>query len=173
MVLRTHPPSAEPSLVLTGSTLPRRALGRLPLLHIESLPCVLPPLPRWNRRSNSSLYCDGDLPRYCGGSASTLDFRGLLGVHCALQPARPADSLRSRFLECFSPFVTSWTTPSASGWDEHRRSGFAPEDSTCLFKAHTMTNPNGSYDRWWWAAATGCSSATPTRRRAGCRWSAW
>src|SRR5690242_8719697 len=30
----------------------------------------------------------------------------------------------SRFLECFSPFVASWTAPSASGWDE-----FAGRDS--------------------------------------------
>ena len=68
-------------------------------------------------------------------------FRGLLGVHCALRPARPADSLdRSRFWECFSPFVTSWTAPSASGWDDIRRSGLPPEDSRCLYKAHTTTS---------------------------------
>jgi len=60
----------------------------------------------------------------------------------AKRRGQSADSLRSRFLECFSPFVTSWTAPSASGWDEHRRSGFAPEDSTCLGKAHTTTRPS-------------------------------
>jgi len=45
-------------------------------------------------------------------------------------------------MECFSPFVTSWSAPNASGWDEHRRSGFSPEDSMCLRKAHpTRTMP--------------------------------
>jgi len=37
--------------------------------------------------------CDGGLPQGCGGSASAACFRGLLGVHCALRPAWPADSL--------------------------------------------------------------------------------
>jgi hypothetical protein len=42
-------------------------------------------------------------------------------------------------LECFGLFVTSWSAPSASGWDEHRQSGFPPEDSTCLRKAHSTS----------------------------------
>jgi transposase len=33
-----------------------------------------------------------------------------------LRPAESADLLRGRFKECFSPFVTSWTAPCASGW---------------------------------------------------------
>ena len=41
---------------------------------------------------------------------------------------RTADPLYTGLvLECFSPFVTSWTAPSVSGWDEHRRAGFAPD----------------------------------------------
>jgi hypothetical protein len=42
--------------------------------------------------------CDGGLPHGCGGSASAACFRGLLGVHCALRPAWPADSLTEPFL---------------------------------------------------------------------------
>jgi hypothetical protein len=77
----------------------------------------------------------GRLPRWI--------FRGLLGVHCALQPTRTADPLYTgHFLECFSPFVASWTAPSASGWDEHRRVGFAPTDPMCLGKAHITMSPS-------------------------------
>lgn len=35
-----------------------------------------------------------------------------------LRPAEFADLLRGRFKKCFSPFVTSWTAPCASGWSE-------------------------------------------------------
>ena len=35
-----------------------------------------------------------------------------------LRPAWPADLLRDRFKKCFSPFVTSWTAPCASGRSE-------------------------------------------------------
>ena len=104
MVLRTHPPSAEPSLALTGSTLPKWALGRLPLLHIESLPCVLPPLPRWNRRRHFvSCPATAAFPVIMAGRLPHRHFRGLLGVHCALQPARPADSLTEPYLGVLQP----------------------------------------------------------------------
>ena len=146
--LRGFHGTTDPSAICRSRRWPSRVrrcpdgrLGRLPLLHIESFPCVLPPLPRWNRRRRFlvSPSATAAFPVIVAGRLPHRHFRGLLGVHCALQPARPADSLRSRFLECFSPFVTSWTAPSTSGWDEHRRSGFTPEDSMCLRKAHTTT----------------------------------
>jgi len=55
MVLRAHPPSAWSPLALTGLALPLYGhTGRLPLLHIKSVPCVLPPIPRQNRRMRFS-----------------------------------------------------------------------------------------------------------------------
>lgn len=50
---------------------------------------------------------NGGLPRYCGGSASTTTFRGLLSVHSRYGPHGPLISRGELFLECFSPFITS------------------------------------------------------------------
>ncbi len=134
-----------PPLALTGLALPLyRHPGRLPLLHIESVPCVLPPIPRQNRRMRFSSLLLRRRPSpllrrvsFCSNVFRACSvFTARCGPHGLLTPRR------SLFLECFSPFVTSWTAPSASGWDEHRRSGFTPEDSMCLRKAHptsTMT----------------------------------
>jgi hypothetical protein len=47
------------------------------------------------------------LPRYCGESASTTAFRGLLGVHSRCGPHDLLASIRGLFKKCFSPFVTS------------------------------------------------------------------
>ncbi len=58
------------------------------------------------------------LPRYCGESASTTAFRGLLSVHSRCGPHDLLAPYRGRFKKCFSPFVTSWTAPCASGWSE-------------------------------------------------------
>ena len=58
------------------------------------------------------------LPRYCGESASTTAFRGLPSVHSRCGPHDLLAPYRGRFKKCFSPFVTSWTAPCASGWSE-------------------------------------------------------
>lgn len=58
------------------------------------------------------------LPRYYGVSAPTTAFRGLLSVHSRYGPHNLLTSLRSRFRESFSPFVTSWTAPCTSGRSE-------------------------------------------------------
>ena len=63
---------------------------RLPLLHIESVPCVLPPIPRWNRRVHfSSLLLRRRPSPWLWGRVGFhgVVFGGLLGVHCALRPA--------------------------------------------------------------------------------------
>ncbi len=58
------------------------------------------------------------LPRCYGGSASTTTFRGLLSVHSRCGPHGLLASYRGLFKQCFSPFVTSWTAPCASGRSE-------------------------------------------------------
>src|SRR3990172_3757777 len=134
----------RPPLALTGLALPLRAPRQTSLVaHRISLVRAATTTPAEPQEASLvSCPATAAFPVIMAGRLPRWSFRGLLGVYCALQPARPADSLRSLFLECFSPFVTSWTATSASGWDEHRRSGFAPEDSTCLGKAHTTTLRN-------------------------------
>ena len=128
-----------PPLALTGLALPLSGHpGRLPLLHIESVPYVLPPIPRRNRRMCFSSLL---LRRRPSPWLRRVGFRSVVFGACAVftmccSPHGLLTPYRSLVLECFSPFVTSWSAPSASGWDEHRRSGVPPEDSTCLFKAH-------------------------------------
>lgn len=135
MVLRTHPPSAWAATVPHGFGVALfKHPGRLPLLHTKSVSCVLPPLPRRNRRT---LFSSLILQRRPSPLLWRVGFRGYVFRACSVFTARcsPHGLLtpqRSLFLECFSPFVTSWSAPSASGWDEHRRSGFPPEDSMCL-----------------------------------------
>lgn len=58
------------------------------------------------------------LPRCYGESASTTTFRGLLSVHSRCGPHGLLASYRGLFKQCFSPFVTSWTAPCASGRSE-------------------------------------------------------
>jgi len=129
-----------PPLALTGLALPFDGHpDRLPLLHIESVPCVLPPIPRQNRRMLLSSLL---LRRRPSPLLRRVGFCSLVFRACSVFTARcgPHGLLtprRSLFLECFRPFVTSRSAPSASGWDKHRRSGFSPEDSMCLSKAHT------------------------------------
>ena len=128
----------RPPLTLTGSTLPLRAPRQTSLVAHQISPVRAATTTPAETQDASLVSCPATaaFPVIMAGRLPHCSFRGLLGVHCALRPARPADSLRSLFLKYFSPFVTSWTAPSASGWDEHRRSGFAPEDSMCLSR-HT------------------------------------
>jgi hypothetical protein len=55
------------------------------------------------------------LPRCYGGSASTSTFSRPAQCSLTLRPAWPAGLLGGLFKQCFSPFVTSWTAPCASG----------------------------------------------------------
>ena len=99
-----------PPLALTGLALPfYRHPGRLPLLHIESVPCVLPPIPRQNRRMLLSSLL---LRRRPSPLLRRVGFCGLVFRACSVFTARcgPHGLLtprRSLFLECFKPFVTS------------------------------------------------------------------
>jgi hypothetical protein len=82
----------------------------LPLLRTYPLPRVLPPLPRWDSPVRSSLASQeaSAFPVIMAGRLPHWRSRGLLGVHCSLQPARLADLPKEAFLlECFSPFVSS------------------------------------------------------------------
>ncbi len=67
------------------------------------------------RAHHARLRTANGLPRCYGESASTTAFRGLLSVHSRCGPHGPLASLRGLFKQCFSPFVTSWTAPCASG----------------------------------------------------------
>jgi hypothetical protein len=80
------------------------------LLRTYPLPRVPPPLPRWVTLVRLSLASPGAsaFPVIMAGRLPHWLFRGLLGVHYSLRPARLADLLSEAFLlECFSPFVSS------------------------------------------------------------------
>ena len=89
-VLRAHPPPCRPSLPLTGFRLvcAHHRQGFPCCLH-PPLPCVPPPLPRWDRPVLAS-FASRPMAAFPGARAGRLPhhwFRGLLGVHCTLRPA--------------------------------------------------------------------------------------
>jgi hypothetical protein len=113
-VVRTHPPSAPAGAGPRGFAVDQPAAGRglrsrLPLLRTGSLPCVLPPLPRWNRRVRVSLASPAAsaFPVSMAGRLPHCSFRGLLSVCSRCGPHGPLPPRRGRFPECFRPFVTS------------------------------------------------------------------
>ena len=58
------------------------------------------------------------LPRYIGGSASTLNLSRPARRSLALRPANSPTRLTTRFLEGSGGFVTSTTAPIATGWSD-------------------------------------------------------
>ena len=82
---------------------------RLPLLRTAHVPCVLPPLPRWDRRLPVSLASPATaaFPDQLAGRLPHWLFRGLLGVHSRCGPHGPLTSYGAFFSGCFRPFVAS------------------------------------------------------------------
>jgi hypothetical protein len=76
------------------------------------------PAPGKGHDSGARLHTAIGLPRCYGESASTTTFRGLLSVHSRCGPHDLLAPNRGLFKKCFSPFVTSWTAPRASGRSE-------------------------------------------------------
>ena len=66
-------------------------------------------------------------------------FRGLLSVHFALRPAwslsRPRRPLVIGVLQPMA--LPPSSAPTATGWSDSCRAGFAPAEEWCLFTAHT------------------------------------
>jgi hypothetical protein len=73
----------------------------------------------------------GRLPRWL--------FRGLLGVHCTLRPARSADSLKEPCPRVFQPICRLLSRPWCFRLGRTSPVGIQPEDPMCLRKAHTIT----------------------------------
>ena len=133
-LLRPHPPSVRPA----------RSLTRLPLRDCPPRTDTDFPCCTVNRFSACCHH-------YPGGTAGCVS-RSLLRRHrpssllwrvgfhndlsrpaqCSLtlRPAEPADLLRGLFKECFSPFVTSWTAPCASGRSESWPGRICTDQST-------------------------------------------
>ena len=141
--------STGPSVICRSHHWPSRVWCCLSMGTPADFPCCTSnlshacchPIPRRNRRMRLSSLL---LRRRPSPWLRRVGFRSVVFGACAVftmccSPHGLLTPYRSLVLECFSPFVTSWSAPSASGWDEHRRSGVPPEDSTCLFKAHSTS----------------------------------
>ena len=75
-------------------------------------------------------------PKTPSGRPAHCPFRGLLGVHLRYGlHTRAATVFRDTLSEGFSHFVTSMTTPVASGWSGCRV-GFSPTGKRRLYTAH-------------------------------------
>ena len=142
----TTPPSAihgadsiPHGIVVAGLPAPHR--HGLPLLHGRSLPCVLPPLPRWNRRMHFTLASPttsaflvimaSRLPR--------LTFRGLLSVHSRCGPQGPLTSFEAISRSASAHLLPPGPPPVLPAGARVGRVGLAPTNQPCLCKAHTIT----------------------------------
>jgi len=95
-VLRTHPPSASAGagphgFAVDAEVPPPHHDRRLPLLRTAHVPCVLPSLPRWDRRLRISLASPATaaFPGIMAGRLPHWRFRGLLDVHSRCGPHGP------------------------------------------------------------------------------------
>ena len=71
-------------------------------------------------------------PEYQAGRLLHHPFRGLLSVHCSLQPACSPSPIRTLYTGSFSRFVASTTVPIATGWNDSCRVGISPTERTRL-----------------------------------------
>ncbi|HUT01301.1 MAG TPA: transposase [Phycisphaerae bacterium] len=60
-------------------------------------------------------------------------FRGLLGVHCTLRPARSPGRHATFYTGGFRCFVASTTAPIATGWSDSCQAGLPPAEDRRLF----------------------------------------
>ena len=117
---------------------PRHRQGFPCCLH-PPLPCVPPPLPRWNRPVLASLASRpmAAFPVTWTGRLPRRTFRGLLGVHSRCSPhgrwaARGGPSVG--VLQTMS--LPPSSAPIATGWSDSCRAGFAPAGGWRLTTAH-------------------------------------
>ena len=126
-----------PSLAGVRLVIPDRAMG-LPVLRALSLCtcCRHYPGAATGRRLRSSRPAVSAFPENVVGLACTSSFSRLARRLLALRPAHSRSHLYvTRYTEGFSHFVTSMTTPVASGWSV-RRVGLAPTGKRRLLTAH-------------------------------------
>ena len=149
-LLHPHPSSAVGGSILRRTAVARLPAGRhrgLPLLHDRSIAmraATTTPVDAARALFAHSRTANG-LPRYYGESASTTAFRGLLGVHSRCGPHSLLASNRGLFKKCFSPFVTSWTAPCASGRSESWPGRIFTDGSLVPLQG-THTNPTERSD---------------------------
>lgn len=110
-LLHPHPPSAVADSTPHGVVVDRLPTARhhgLPLLHDRSVPLrAATTTPVDAAPAVHALFGTPiGLPRYCGGSASTTTFRGLLGVHSGCGPQGPLTSY-----EAFSSSASAHSLP--------------------------------------------------------------
>ena len=113
--------------------------------------CIRPsPIPRRNRSVPVSLTSRSvsAFPDFRAGRLPHCPFRGLLGVHYALRPVRSLSRPRR-------PFVTGVlrpmslppsSAPTATGWSDSCRAGFAPAEEWRLLTAHPKLRPNRPHE---------------------------
>jgi hypothetical protein len=109
LLLRTHPPPQEarpvPRGIPVGWSRSSHPSG-LPVLLRSLYARMLPPLPRWNRWVHVSLTSPA-MTAFLACPSSRLPhfpFRGLLSVHCTLQPAGSRSHLCDSFHQRLQPF---------------------------------------------------------------------
>ena len=167
-LLHPHPPSAAADSTPHGVVVAQLPAGHhhgLPLLHDRSF-----------RHACCHHYpggCDACVSRSLRRRRRPSSLLWRVGIHddisrpaqclLTLRPAWPAGLLRGLFKKCFSPFVTSWTAPCASGRSESWPGRTSPTDQPCLSKAHTTTGWRTRSGRSPSAGRTGCSRAACAR----------
>ena len=108
------------------------------MLHTFPLPHMPSPLPRRNRWvfMSFSFPNGGGLPESQAGRLPHCPFRGLLDVHCSLRPVRSLSPFGPFSIGSFNRFVASAAVPTATGWNDPCRVGFAPTGTVHLCTAH-------------------------------------
>ena len=135
------------SATLSGPTLSSRVVGwrvprhrqGFPCCAHPPLPCVPPPLPRRNRSVLASLTSRplAAFPVIQAGRLPHYPFRGLRGVHdiAALMVAEPPG--RPFVIGVLQPMsLPPSSAPTATGWNDSCRAGFAPAEEWRLVTAH-------------------------------------
>jgi len=80
-----------------------------------------------------------DIPVVVAGRLPRQRFQGLLGVHCALQPARPADSLKGPFLGVLQPICHLMVRPKCFRLGRASPVGIFTRGFNVPSKAHTTS----------------------------------
>src|SRR3990172_11950249 len=95
----------RPPLALTGLALPLRAPRQTSIVAHRISPVRAATTTPAEPQEASLVSCPATatFPVIMAGRLPHCNFRGLLGVHCALRPARPADSLTEPFLGVLQP----------------------------------------------------------------------
>jgi len=146
MVLRAHPPSAEAATgphgfgvaptwaprqtsLVAHRVCPVRAATTTPAEPQDALLVSSPATTAF------PVVVTGRLPRQ--------RFQGLLGVHCALQPARPADSPKEPFLGVLQPIRHLLVRPKCFRLGPASPVGIFTRGFNVPFKAHTTRPISG------------------------------